>query len=147
MSFAIDVNVLLYASNTASAEHERAKEFLEQCAQGSELMCLAWLTVMSYLRMATHPGIFIRPLSPDAAMRNIETLARLPHVRMLVEQDGFLVLYREVMDELPVRGNLVPDAHLAVVLRQNGVRKLWSRDRDFRKFSFLDVVDPFAGMH
>ncbi len=147
MSFAIDVNVLLYASNTVSAEHERAKEFLEKCAQGSELMCLAWLTVMSYLRMATHPGIFTRPLSPDAAMRNIETLARLPHVRMLSEQDGFLVLYREVMDELPVRGNLVPDAHLAVVLRQNGVRKLWSRDRDFRKFSFLDVIDPFEGAH
>lgn len=28
-----------------------------------------------------------------------------------------------------------PDAHLAAVLRQHGVRRLWSLDRDFRKFS------------
>jgi len=76
-------------------------------------------------------------------MQNVETLARLPHVRLLSEQDGFLNHYRELMNDLPVRGNLVPDAHLAVVLKQNGVRTLWTHDRDFRKFSFLDVVDPF----
>lgn len=45
----------------------------------------------------------------------------------------------------PVRGNLVPDAHLAALLRQNGGRALYTRDGDFRKFSFLDVRDPFAG--
>ena len=45
-------------------------------------------------------------VSSDDAMQNIETLIRLPHVRMLAEQDRFLVRYREVMNELPVRGNL-----------------------------------------
>jgi predicted nucleic acid-binding protein len=43
-----------------------------------------------------------------------------------------------------VRANLVPDAHLAAVLRQHGVRTLFTRDADFRKFDFLDVRDPFA---
>jgi predicted nucleic acid-binding protein len=43
-----------------------------------------------------------------------------------------------------VRGNLVPDAHLAALLKQHGVRKLHTRDGDFRKFPFLDVRDPFA---
>jgi predicted nucleic acid-binding protein len=43
-----------------------------------------------------------------------------------------------------VRGNLVPDAHLAALLKQHGVRTLYTRDGDFRKFPFLDVRDPLA---
>ena len=43
-----------------------------------------------------------------------------------------------------MRGNLVPDAHLAALLKQHGVRTLFTRDADFRKFRFLDVRDPFA---
>lgn len=43
-----------------------------------------------------------------------------------------------------IRGKLVPDAHLATILRQNGVRTLYTSDRDFRRFDFLDVRDPFA---
>jgi predicted nucleic acid-binding protein len=41
-----------------------------------------------------------------------------------------------------VRGNLVPDAHLATILRQHGVGTLYTSDRDFLKFGFLEVRDP-----
>jgi predicted nucleic acid-binding protein len=64
-------------------------------------------------------------------------------VRLLAEEDGFLEVYRSVAGAFPVRGNLVPDAHLAALLRQHGVRTLYTRDADFRKFAFLDVRDPF----
>jgi predicted nucleic acid-binding protein len=43
---------------------------------------------------------------------------------------------------VPTRGNLVPDAHLAAVLRDNGIAAIYTNDRDFRKFAFLDVRDP-----
>jgi hypothetical protein len=46
--------------------------------------------------------------------------------------------------EVPTRGNLVPDAHLAAILRQHGVKKLYSHDRDFLKFGFLDIRDPLV---
>jgi predicted nucleic acid-binding protein len=44
----------------------------------------------------------------------------------------------------PVRGNLVPDAHLTAILHQHGVQKIYTEDRDFLKFDFLDVRDPFV---
>ena len=75
----------------------------------------------------------------------MEALVALPHVRLLAEEDGFLEVYREMTGSFPVRGNLVPDAHLAALLKQRGVRTLYTRDADFRKFSFLQVLDPFAG--
>jgi toxin-antitoxin system PIN domain toxin len=144
VSFSCDVNILLYASDTASPIHAPARAFLEHAASGGDLMCLGWPTVMSYLRMSTHPRIFAAPLTPAVALGNIEALAALPHVRILGEESGFLAVYREVTSTFPVRGNLVPDAHLAALLRQHGVRTLFTRDTDFRKFDFLDVRDPFG---
>jgi uncharacterized protein len=73
---------------------------------------------------------------------NIETLLKLPHTRFLAEEEGFWDRYRELTAEVSTRGNLVPDAHLAALLRQHGVRKLYTHDRDFLRFSFLDVHDP-----
>ena len=144
MSFAVDVNVLLYASDTASRFHRSAAEFLEGVAEGTEIVCLAWSTAMAYLRIATHPAIFRTPLSPREAAENLEELLRLPHARLLSEEEGFWDVYREVTRGITVRGNLVPDAHLAAVLRQHGVRRLYTNDADFRKFTDLDVRNPFA---
>jgi toxin-antitoxin system PIN domain toxin len=144
MSFGIDVNILLYASDTTSPLHDKATDFLAQCADDREVFCLAWVTVMSYLRMATHPAIFERPLTHEEAARNIEALLSLPHCRAIGEEDVFWTTYRKVTADVPTRGNLVPDAHLASVLAGHGVRTICTHDRDFRKFSFLDVRDPLA---
>jgi uncharacterized protein len=144
MSAAIDVNLLLYASDAGSPYHERAGRFLADCASHRDLVYLAWPTVMGYLRIATHPSIFEWPLSPEEAAANIAALVSLPHVKLLSEQDDFWDLYRQTADALHPRGNLVPDAHLAALLRQHGVRRLYTTDRDFRRFDFLDVIDPIA---
>ena len=40
------------------------------------------------------------------------------------------------------RGNFVPDAHIAAILRQHGVHRIYTADIDFRKFAFLEVVNP-----
>lgn len=144
MSFAVDVNLLLYASDRGCPQHERAAAFLMGCAANGQVFCLAWLTLMSYLRMATHPRIFERPLSPQAAMANVEALMALPHCRAIGELEGFWAVYQQVTGNVPTRGNLVSDAHLAAILRQNGIATLYTHDRDFRKFTFLDVRDPLA---
>lgn len=144
MSYGIDVNILLYASDESCAQHAKASAFLRQCTEGREVFCLAWLTLMSYLRMATHPSIFGRPLTHDEAARNIESLLAMPHCRVIGEDEGFWSTYRKTTQDVPTRGNLVPDAHLAAVLSQHGVVTLYTHDRDFRKFSFLDVRDPLT---
>jgi toxin-antitoxin system PIN domain toxin len=142
LSLAIDVNILLYASNTESPFHAQAKHFLTRCAAGPDIVCLGWTTVMSYLRIATHPGIFAKPLSPQEAMANIEALLALRHVRVLAEEEGFWAHFRAVTSEVRPRGNLVPDIHLAALLRQHGIPVICTHDRDYRKFDFLKVVDP-----
>ena len=144
MSYSLDVNLLLYASDRSSDRHEAARRFVESCAAGPELLYLAWPTLTAYLRIATHPRIFAAPLLPDEAMANVSALLALPHVRVVSELEGFLDAYKKVTGNLVVRGNFVTDAHLAAVLFQHGIRTLYSNDRDFRKFTTLDVRDPFS---
>jgi len=146
LSFAVDVNVLLYASDRASPFSPRAVAFLNRCASDGETFCLAWTTLMSYLRLATHPAVFASPLSPEEAAENVDGLLRLDHLRVLSEEEGFWKIYREVTRDLPVRGNLVSDAHLASLLRQHEVTTLYTNDRDFVRFAFLRVRNPFEGV-
>ena len=143
MSYAIDANVLLYASDRSSARHDAARRFLDRCAANPEVLCLPWPTLMAYLRIATHAAIFSDPLSPADALANVAALLDLPQVRAVSENEGFLEVYRHVSGSAVVRGNLVPDAHVAAILFQHGVGTLYTNDRDFRKFATLQIRDPF----
>ena len=142
MSYSLDVNLLLYASDTSSPWHDRARSFLVGRVSDPDLLCLSWLTLLGYQRMATHPGIFAAPLTPANAWQNVRSLLGLPRVRVVGEEPTFAEDYESATSRFAVRGNLVPDAHFAVILREHGVKRLYSTDTDFRKFDFLDVVDP-----
>ncbi len=142
MSYTVDVNVLLYASDHGSPFHDAAAAFLRERAEDPDIFCLTWPVIMGYLRLATHPRLFERPLAPRAAVDNIAALLDLPRCRLVSEPEHFLEVYRDVAVEVAARGNLVPDAHVAALARAHGIRTMYSHDRDFRKFPFLRVVDP-----
>ena len=143
MSKTVDANILVYASNTADPLHEQAAELVQRLATGPEIVYLFWPTILGYLRIVTHPAILARPLGPRDAMRNVEALLDRPHVRSPGEDDGFWPLFRAAAGDHP-RGNEVPDAHVAALMRQHGVRLIYTRDRGFRRFQGIDARDPFV---
>lgn len=142
MSYSIDANIFVYASDNNSRHQQQAATFLEERKNDTELLFLSWFTLMAYQRITTHPNIFPTPLSPEEAWKNIEYLLTWPQVRIISEEEGFSDYYLQTTSEFPVRGNLVSDAHLAAILRQHGVKTMYSADSDFRKFSFLKVINP-----
>lgn len=142
MTFTVDANVLLYASDEASGFHARARAAIDDLARGPRIAYLFWPTLVAYLRISTHPGIFADPLAPEIAMANVESLLSLPHVQSPGEQERFWARFRETAEDAGVRGNLVPDAHVVALMLQNGVRTIWTHDRDYRRFRGIEVVDP-----
>jgi len=142
MSYSLDVNLLLYASDTASRWHDGARSFLLARTEDPDLLCISWLTLMGYQRIATHAAIFSRPLTPAQAWDNVGSILGLPRVQVIGEESSFADDYRSATRAFPVRGNLVPDAHLAVILQEHGVRRLYTTDTDFRRFGFLEVINP-----
>lgn len=142
MSYSLDANLLLYASDESSVWHDRAKSFLHDRVEDGDILCLTWPVLLAYQRIATHPSIFSNPLSFARAWDNVQQLIQLPRARVIRETDSFASDYHRVGSAVSATGNLVPDAHIATILLQNGVRRMYSADSDFRKFDFLDVVNP-----
>lgn len=141
MSSTLDANVLVYASNEADPAHAACRALVERLGAGPDIVYLFWPVLLGYLRIVTHPAILPRPLSPGQAERNVGQLLSRPHVRTPAEADGFWEMYRRTRQD-PTRGNDVPDAHVASLMRQHGVPVIYTRDRGFRRFDGIEVRDP-----
>ncbi len=99
---------------------------------------------MGYLRAVTHPRIFRRPPIPDVARGNIAALLACSNCWIPAENERFWPTFQALAEDGPLVGNLVPDAHVAGLMLTTGVRRICTRDRDFRKFDRLVIIDPFA---
>ena len=143
MSAAVDTNILLYAANSTSESFETAYSLVERLARGPELLYVFWPVAMGFLRLATNTAVTDEPLSPAEALDSLRDLVERPHVRTPGEAPGFLAAYRETASS-GTRGKDVTDAHIAALMRQHGVGKIYTRDRDFRRFDGIRVEDPFA---
>lgn len=144
MSYSIDANILIYAANADAPEHGAALSFLQGRAKDPDLLCMTWPAIMAFQRIATHPSIFANPLSPQQAWRNVTNLLALPRCRCLSEEPSFAEDYAVYSASMRIRGNLVPDAHIATILRQHGVKRIYTADADFRKFDDLEAVNPLV---
>jgi toxin-antitoxin system PIN domain toxin len=144
MSATVDANVLLYASNTDAPEHARASEVVDRLLAGPALTTLLWPVLMSYLRIVTHPRIFARPLTPAVATGVIDELLVAPTVQVVGENAGSWTAYHSLDLGRPIAGNDVPEATIVALMLANGVSAIYTRDRGFRRFDGIQVIDPFA---
>lgn len=119
------------------------RALIERLAAGPELVYLFWPALMGYLRIVTHPAVLPHPLPPRDAIGNVTALLSLGHVRAPGEGDAFWDDFRKTAGD-QLRGNDVPDAHLAALMREHGVTTIYTRDRDLRRFDGIRVQDPFA---
>jgi toxin-antitoxin system PIN domain toxin len=143
VSASVDANVLVYAANVDDPAHASARSLVDRLLAGPDLFYLFWPTILAYLRITTSARILRHPLTPDQAVENIEGMLGLPHLVAPGESETFWSTFLSSGASMS-RGNQVPDTHLATLMRENGVRILYTRDRGFRRFDFLDVRDPFA---
>jgi len=64
---------------------------------------------------------------------------------LLLPTSRHAAIFAEVAAELPhLRGNILHDVHTAVLMREHGIRDLYTRDAEFSRFPFLRVIDPIA---
>ena len=143
--FVVDTNVLLHAVNASSAPHARCRELVEEWRQQPTAWHVTWGIVYEFVRVSTHPRVFPKPLRASAAWGFIEALLESPGLIPLVETDRHAAVAAAVLKDVPiVAGNLVHDAHTAVLMREHGVPSIVTLDMDFHHFPFVTVKSPLA---
>ena len=139
----VDTNVLVYAADADSTFHKRCRAWLGRQQARPDAWYLTWPIVYEFLRVTTHPRVMRRPWDAASAWKFFRVLLDSPGLAMLVETERHSAVADEVIRELPhLSGNLVHDAHTAILMREYGVARICTRDTDFARFPFLEVVDP-----
>jgi toxin-antitoxin system PIN domain toxin len=129
-----DVNVLLAASRSDHPHHAVARIWLEQAivnaSQGAPLK-LQPMVIASFLRLVTHPKIFVRPTPMPEALRFVDALLASPGVER-AELGAEWPTLRKLCAAKALTANDVPDAWLAAAAIHQG-EQVVSFDADFRR--------------
>jgi len=97
-----------------------------------------------FYSIATHTRIYDPPSRPDEALAQIEAWFGSPSLVLLHEEATYWPTLRAMLESGKVQGPMAHDARIAALCRVNGVRELWSADRDFGRFPDLTVRNPLA---
>lgn len=143
--FVVDTNILVYAAERNFPEHEGCRRLLLEWQGQAGAWYSTWGILYEFLRVVTHPRVFRSPWSAEAAWSFVEGLLGSQGFGVLVETERHAAVAREVLRDVPhLSGNMLHDGHTAVLMKEHGIRAIYTRDTDFHRFPFLEVRDPLA---
>jgi toxin-antitoxin system PIN domain toxin len=139
----IDTNILLYAANRDAGEQSSASAFLQRAAAFRETWFITEGILYEFLRVATHPKVFDQPLTWKEAIDFLQAFWRSPQFEVLTAGDRHWDTLQEILGELThPTGNLFFDIRTVVLMREHGVREIYTTDTDFHQFREINVINP-----
>jgi toxin-antitoxin system PIN domain toxin len=143
--FVVDTNVLVYAADEDAPVHAECRRALDGWRRRHAVWYTTWGILYEFLRVATHPRVMKLPWTADQAWSFVGALLASPALGVLTETDRHAAVAGEVLQSIPrLSGNLFHDTHTAILMREHGIRRICTRDADFHRFPFLEVVDPLT---
>jgi len=139
----VDTNVLVYAADADSPFHSPCLVWLQRQRVRPDAWFTTWPILYEFLRVTTHSRVMRRPWSAARAWEFVTALLASPGLSVLAATLRHAELVGDMIVEMPhLAGNLIHDAHTAILMREHGIRRICTRDTDFHQFRFLEVVDP-----
>jgi toxin-antitoxin system PIN domain toxin len=140
---AVDTNVLFDAANATTQFHAPSRNWLDRQRRKPDAWFVTWGIVYEFLRLCTHPRILPRPWTAPGAWGFVAGLLESPGLAILTPTARHADVLEGTLAEMPhLAGNIVHDTHTAVLMREHGIRQICTRDTDFSRFPFLEVIDP-----
>lgn len=138
-----DINLLLYAHNTEDPRHLAAREWWDGRLAGPEGVGMAWCVILGFIRLSTHPRVFVSPFHPHEALERVAEWLSLPHFFIIHPATGHLRQLEILFRQTGTAGNLTTDAHLAALAIERGLI-LQTTDADFARFPGLKWENPIG---
>lgn len=138
----VDANLLVYAHVREMPQHEAARKWLDGALNEEPRVGFPWVSLLAFVRLTTNPRIFTSPLELTDAWSQVEAWLDQPSAWIPTPTEK----HRDVLGHLlkaqtGLRGNLIPDAHLAALTLEHGLT-LYSADSDFARFPNLRWKNP-----
>jgi toxin-antitoxin system PIN domain toxin len=140
----VDANLLVYALDSASPHHARARPWLERTLSGAAPVGLPWIVILAFIRLTTRPGIMRRPLPLPAALAYVDSWLEQPCVEAVAPGEHHWPILSSLLEAIGSAGNLTSDAHIAALALERGA-SVCSADHDFARFPGVRHVNPLIG--
>jgi uncharacterized protein len=138
-----DLNMLIYAHNTAFEHHARCSAWLEALMNGNQKVCFSWHTILGFIRITTTPRMFPNTYSSKEALEIAADFLESPNSLLISPGERHFDILSGLIQICGISGPKISDAHLAALAIEHGVT-LASADRDFRVFDELQLINPLA---
>jgi toxin-antitoxin system PIN domain toxin len=139
----LDANILLYAYDSGSAHHAKARAWVEREFSGSQTIGLPWQTVTAFVRIMTNLRLPGERFSIGEVVAVVDGWLDQPNIRLIAPGEDRWPLFRQMLVEGQAAGPLASDAHLAALtIEYGGV--LHTTDRNFARFPALRWKNPLA---
>jgi len=139
----VDANLLLYAHVSGFAQHEAAREWLDEQLNGTAPVGLPWPSLLAFLRLVTNPRVFEQPEQTADAWSQVSAWLACEPVWTPNPGERHAELLGEILSQPGIHANRVPDAHLAALAIEHGLT-LCSVDGGFARFRNLRWMNPLS---
>ena len=140
----LDTSVLVYACDTASPFHARAKELFEQSIAGKWAACVCEQSLWELAQILSSERFVRKPLLPAAAWKLVDKLWRYPQPVVLNSDETIVRRAFKLMEKHAALRSRFAEAHLAATMLAHDVKVLITADsQTFSVIRELDVENPF----
>ncbi|MBI2894142.1 MAG: type II toxin-antitoxin system VapC family toxin [Deltaproteobacteria bacterium] len=138
-----DVNLLVYAHNSAAPLHQDARSWWEDLVNSEQPVALPWAVVFGFIRLVTHRSVLVEPLAPSEALAHVRSWTEQGSIGVLEPGPRHLTIVEGLFKATGVAGSLTTDTHLAALAIEHQA-ELHSNDADFGRFPGLRWRNPLG---
>ncbi len=131
-----DTNLLVYAADKDSPHHAVSHKWLEDSLSDTRGLGLAWLSVIGFIRLTTHPRLSLVPRTVPEALSYVDDWLTHANCHILHPTIRHADILARLLLAVGTAGNLTNDAHLAALAIEHDA-EIGTFDRDFKRFSGL----------
>lgn len=139
----VDANVLLFAQDDSSPFHEPAVRWITDALNGDTRVGLPWPALLAFVRIRTHPRAYAEPLTPEQAWSQVDDWLAAPTAWVPGPTERHPEVLGHLVRRHQLRGNAIPDGHLAALAIEHGVA-VCSADTDFARFNEVRWINPIV---
>lgn len=136
-----DANLLIYAHQTTSPFHRKARAWLEDILSSTVPVGLPSLSVYAFLRFMTNPKLQKSPLNFAQASALVDSWLAVPQCHILYPGERHWQILRDLSGQVRLYGSHITDAAIAATAIEYGA-VVHTNDRDFARFPGLRWQNP-----
>lgn len=141
---AIDTNILVHAHRRDASLHEAAASCLRGLAEAPSPWAICYHSFIEFYGIVSHPRVWTRPSTSAVIENQISAWRESPSLRILTDSAADLNSLWKLAAGSKVKGAMIHDARIANCCLINGIRELWTIDRDFSRFQGLRTRNPLV---